>query len=302
MKKLNLLLFAIIMLQSIGNAQFETTTFTANNLENKILTYKPVQKEGVTDEKYLHGIFILDKVKETAEKSNLKFIYPDYWNITMAFISLGEPKAHVEIAFQKAINENAESICEYVDAFGDKAINRLTEQIPEVFLPFYEDCSKIEYKDDEKLDCKKYAADRNLDLELVELVNKIGNDDQKYRKMKEVDWSKQTSLDHRNLELVDSLYQVYGKYIGKSLVGKKLESAMWAVIQHSDIKTMEKYLPVLHQAIKDGDLHQTPFEMLLDRIHCIKYNYQFFGSQFGGDCELTNKEKRLAIKKKYELE
>lgn len=288
------------MLQNVSHGQHRETKFTAKNLESKILTYKPSQRDNVSDEKFSHGNFILDKIKETASKNKFQFIYPDYWNITMAFISLGEPKAHIEIAFQKAINDNAESICEYVDAFGDKAVNRLTEQIPEVFLPFYEDCSKIEYKE-EKLDCKKYAAERNLDLELVELMNKIGEDDQKYRVMKEVDWSKQTLLDKRNLELVDSLYQQYGKYIGKDMVGKKLEVAMWAVIQHSNIEAMEKYLPIIHQAVKEGNINQTPFEMLLDRIHCTKYNYQFFGSQHGGDCKLTDKEKRLAIKKKYKL-
>ena len=300
MKKLNFLFLAIVMLQNFSHAQLEATNFTTKNLESKILTYQPSQREGVTDEKFSHGKFILDKIKDNAKKNNLQFIYPDYWNITMAFISLGEPKVHIEIAFQKAIDDNAESICEYVDAFGDKAVNRLTEQIPEVFLPFYEDCSKMEYKE-EKLDCKKYAAERNLNLELVELINNIGEDDQKYRKMKEVDWSKQTTLDKLNLELVDSLYQKYGKYVGNDLVGKKLETVMWAVIQHSNIESMEKYLPIIHQAVKEGNVNQTPFEMLLDRIHCIKYNYQFFGSQFGGDCKLTDKEKRLAIKKKYEL-
>lgn len=301
MKKMNFLLFVIIMLQNITQAQLRVTNFTAENLENKILTYQPIQREGITDEKFSRGKFILDKVKESAKKNNLQFIYPDYWNITMAFISLGEPKIHIEIAFQKAIDDNEKSICEYVDAFGDKAVNRLTEHIPELFLPFYSNCSTIETKE-EKLDCKKYATENNLNLELVELLNQIGNDDQKFRKTKEVDWSKQTPLDKRNLELVDSLYQQYGSYIGKNLVGEKLESNMWAVIQHSNIESMEKYLPIIHQAVKEENIHPTPFTMLLDRIHCIKYNYQFFGSQFGGDCKLAEEEKRLAIKKKYELE
>ena len=72
-------------------------------------------------------------------------------------------------------------------------------------------------------------------------------------------------------------------------------------LQHSSIEKMEEYLPIIHKAVLTKNLHQTPFEMLLDRIHCIKYNYQFFGSQFGGDCKVTDKEKRLAIKEKYEL-
>ena len=184
-------------------------------------------------------------------EDNYEFNYSDYWNITMAFISLGEPKEHIEIGFQKAIKGNPESICQYVDAFGDPAIIKFTNHIPELFLPFYENCSKIEQKE-EKSDFKEYAAKNKLDLELVELMDRVGEDDQKYRMMKEVDWSKQTPLDRRNLEIVDSLYQKYGKYIGKDLVGEKFEAVMWAVIQHSKIESMEKYLPIIHQAVKEG--------------------------------------------------
>lgn len=219
----------------------------------------------------------------------------------MAFIKLGEPKEHVAIAFQKAINLSEESICEYLAAFGPKSVESLTNAIPETFLPFYKNCASSQPVK-KTLDCQKYAAENGLDEALVTLINEISENDQKYRNDTPVDWSKQTPLDKKNMALIDDLYKKYGKYIGKELVGKELEWVMWLVIQHSNIEKMEAYLPVIHKAVQTGDLAQTPLKMLLDRIYCARENYQFFGSQFGGNCEVADEEKRLAISKKYGIE
>ena len=74
---------------------------------------------------------------------------------------------------------------------------------------------------------------------------------------------------------------------------------MWAVIQHSNIETMEKYLPIMHEAIKKGNLSEGTIKLTIDRIYCAKYNYQPFGSQFGGDCKSSSKEVREKVKAKY---
>ena len=303
MKKLNLIIHLIILLNTIGIGQLSGVDFTEKNLEHKILTYQPTQREGVSDKDFSFGSFVLEQVKASVAKDTLRFNNADYWNVSVAFLNLGEPKEHIAMAFQRAIDGYEEGICGYFEAFGEKGdtiAKQLEELIPEVFIPFYSNCGKSK-KGKDILDCKKYANVNDLDYELVKLIHKIGENDQKYRVKSPVDWSKQTPLDEDNMRLIDELHKKYGRYIGKDLVGKQLESVMWAVVQHSSIEKMEAYLPVLHQAVKSRNLHQTPFEMLLDRIHCIKYNYQFFGSQFGGDCELTDRKKRLAIKEKYGL-
>lgn len=300
MKKIILLAVAILGLQSFSFSQRRKVVFTESNFDNKILTYKPIQREGVSNESFSKGTFILESAVNQLKEKGLEYTYADYWNFTAAFMHLKEPKAYTSIPFQKAINQNSDAICEYIEAFGEKAVKNLSEAIPETFLPFYKNCGKSKRGED-IFDAKKYAEENNLDYDLVKLIHRISKDDQLHRKHTPVDWSKQTPLDEKNMKLIDSLYKKYGRYIGKDLVGQQLESTMWAVIQHSSIEKMEEYLPIIHKAVLSNNLHQTPFEMLLDRIHCIKYNYQFFGSQFGGDCKLTDKKKRLATKEKYGL-
>ncbi|MFK7773801.1 MAG: hypothetical protein AB8F94_16745 [Saprospiraceae bacterium] len=302
MKKLNLLFLTIAILLALQIslfAQKKEVKFTEKNLEHKILTYQPPHREGVTKKKFDHGLFILGEVRKDIKKDNLKFCYADYWNLMTAFHSLKEPHEHIVLVFQKAIDDNPKSICEYVEAFGEKAVTRLTNSIPEVFLPFYKNCGNLTSVE-EVFDPISYAKKNELNIELVQLLHQISEDDQKYRKVRgEVDWSMQTPLDKKNMQLIDSLYNNQHTYIGKSMVGKELESTMWAVIQHSKIETMEKYLPIMHAAVKKGELSEGTIKLTIDRIYCAKYNYQPFGSQLGGTCELSSKEEREKVNKKY---
>ena len=304
MKKLNLLLFVILLLLALQTsllAQSKEVKFTAKNLEQKILTYHPPQRKSVDKKDFDHGLFILDEVRKDIQKDNLRFCYADYWNLMTSFHYLKEPQEHIELVFQKAIDDNSKSICEYVEAFGEKAVTRLSKSIPEVFLPFYKTCEN-ELSVKKIFDPIKYATKNKLDLELVQLMHQMSEDDQKYRKVRgEVDWSKQTPLDKKNMHLIDSLYNNKHTYIGKSMVGNELESTMWAVIQHSKIETMEKYLPIMHAAVKKGELSEGTIKLTIDRIYCNKYNYQPFGSQLGGDCELCSKEMREKVRKKYDF-
>ena len=299
MKKITIIL--IITLYAITSifAQKESPVFTFDNFEFEFLTYQPKPRPATVSQKdYDWGLFVLGEARKDVEADGMNYSYSDFWNITMAFMRLGEPKASVEVAFQKAIAEHPQSICEYIESFGEKSVQSLTAAIPEVFLPFYENCGK-EKVAVEKFDAPKYAAENNLDLALIEQIYKISETDQQYRSETPVDWSKQTPLDEANLATIEKLYQQYGTYLGESLVGEKLKEVMWLVIQHSNIETMEMYLPIIHQAVKKGELPQVPLKMLLDRIHCHRYNYQAFGSQYGSGCPLATKEKQAEIRKEY---
>jgi hypothetical protein len=304
MKKLNLLFFVMVLLLALQTslfAQKEEVKFTQKNLEQKILTYQPPHRKDISKKDFDHGVFILNEVRKDIKKDNLKFCYADYWNLMTSFHYLEEPQEHIELVFQKAIDDNPKSICEYVESFGEKAVTRLTNSIPEVFLPFYKTCEQ-ELSVEEIFDPIKYAKENKLDLALVQLLHQISEDDHKYRKVRgEVDWSKQTPLNEKNMQLIDSLYNNKHTYIGKSMVGKKLEYVMWAAIQHSNIKTMEKYLPIMHAAVIKGELSKGTIKLTIDRIYCAKYNYQPFGSQLGGECELSSKEVRQKVKVEYDF-
>ena len=289
------ILLALVVLPSCNvHSQSTSRLFTFQNFEKKILAYEPVQQVDVTDKKFQKGKFYLSETRSATENDPKNLNVADYWNITMAFLSLQEPKAHIEIAFQKAVEADPEAICSYITHLG-KA--RLDEHIPEVFIPFYQSCS--EHTTGKKEDQAGTASDPNLDAQLLSLMNRVNHHDQQYRG-KQKNMEQQKTLDLQNQAVIDSMYQVYHTYIGRSLVGEQLEYTMWAVIQHSDLDMMERYLPVVVEAVREGELsNPAPLKMLIDRVYWLKYGYQIFGSQQGVD--LADDGEVESVHKKYGL-
>ena len=67
---------------------------------------------------------------------------------------------------------------------------------------------------------------------------------------------RQDSIDYKNLQKVEKILAAYG-YPGKSQVGVKHQSTVFLVIQHSDLETQEKYLPLLTKAANMGEIKQS---------------------------------------------
>jgi hypothetical protein len=57
----------------------------------------------------------------------------------------------------------------------------------------------------------------------------------------------------------------------------------------------------MHAAVIKGELSKGTIKLTIDRIYCAKYNYQPFGSQLGGECELSSKEVRQKVKVEYDF-
>ncbi len=297
------ILFAIILIQS-ANAQEKS--FTNENLEETVVDYYPPMPVGFDEKKYNKGKYILENTYSAIKSSDKGFVYADYWNIAVGFSYMGVKDEYVELAFKKAVESSLESVCAIVKSFyGDKPLEKhaFYKSMPETYSEFYKKCGSLKPSKKENTDLAKYAKENSFDLELVKTVAEISEKDQRHRKGKgnyyddPVRLKKQNKLDKENQETIEKLYAKYGKYIGKSLVGKKYESAMWAVIQHSNLAMMEKFLPVVHQAVKDGDLHVTPLKMLIDRIYAAKYKHQIFGSQ--GGVEIADRQTIQKVKKEF---
>ncbi|MDD5530593.1 MAG: sugar-binding protein [bacterium] len=159
---------------------------------------------------------------------------------------------------------------------------------------------------------EKYEA--NFNKELVKELKDISEKDQRYRKqleevsekygwqskeLKEL-WEKQAEFDSSNLVRVETIIKKYG-YPGKSLVGGMLSSAAFLVIQHSDLKTQEKYLPLLQEAADKGEFSWGSLALLIDRIHTGKGEKQIYGSQIrqtGGKHELFPIEDESNVNKR----
>lgn len=79
-------------------------------------------------------------------------------------------------------------------------------------------------------------------------------------------------------KFVLDLINTYG-WIGPEKVGIKGNSALFLVIQHADLKTQEKCLPILKEAVHDHKASAQELALLEDRILVTKGKKQIYGSQ-----------------------
>lgn len=295
MKKTYFIILSFLVFY-ICRAQSNEIKLTTENFEKDFLNYQPVQKSNVSEKNFEWAQFVISETKKSIKEKNGNYNAAHYWNIISAFDILQENIETLKLVFIKLANSKGG--CEYITSYKDRV--KFDDKITELYNQYDKSC-KSEQKDDKELNIDKYIADNKLNNELVKLINIININDQKFRDSDEQLYkAKQPELDRGNQKLIDSLYLQYNKYIGKSLVGEKFEHVMWIVVQHSNLEMMEKYLPIIQNAVQDKELNKTPFKMLLDRIYTQKYGYQIFGSQIG--IKNADENIRNEIIKKYGIE
>ncbi len=142
----------------------------------------------------------------------------------------------------------------------------------------------------------KAKAEVNYNQPLVHQLDSIYVDDQKYRQMiggieKKFGWespemkdlwkiiSKKDSID---LIQVTKILDQYG-WLGPDVIGGQGNVTLFLVIQHSDQKTQEKYLPMMRSAVKNGKAQGSNLALLEDRIALAQGKKQIYGSQIHKD-------------------
>jgi hypothetical protein len=90
--------------------------------------------------------------------------------------------------------------------------------------------------------------------------------------------------DSANLVIVTSIIDKYG-WLGPDVLGDEGSSTLFLVIQHSDLKTQEKYLPLMKEAVKKGDAVPAELALLIDRVEMRNGRPQIYGSQLIRDNE-----------------
>jgi len=99
--------------------------------------------------------------------------------------------------------------------------------------------------------------------------------------------------DSINLIKVIEILDKYG-WVGADKVGGQANQTLFLVIQHSDLKTQQKYLPMMREAVKKGNANGSALALLEDRVALGEGKRQIYGSQIGFDNE-TNKEYVLPL-------
>ena len=128
------------------------------------------------------------------------------------------------------------------------------------------------------------------------LLDSIHVEDQKYRQKIETiadkfgweskemskNWKLISETDSSNLIVVNQILNEYG-WLSADQIGEKANSTLFLVIQHSDQETQEKYLPMMRNAVKEGNASASSLALLEDRIALGNGELQIYGSQVGKD-------------------
>jgi hypothetical protein len=143
-----------------------------------------------------------------------------------------------------------------------------------------------------KMKKTKYEIEKHFDKKLVKILDKIYFDDQhtrsqirskeeKYgRDSKEMKAFWQTILkkDSINLIKVSNILDTQG-WPSKKKIGKRGTSTLFLVIQHSNLKTQQKYLPMITKAMNLNDLPKRQYAMFYDRLLLGQGKRQIYGTQ-----------------------
>ncbi len=146
-----------------------------------------------------------------------------------------------------------------------------------------------------------------LNHNLIRLLKDINKKDQKYRKKlsvigKKYGWKskrvnelsvKMKKQDNINLKKIKKILDTKG-WLGTSIIGAEGSSTLFLVIQHSDLKTQMKYLPMLESAVLNGQASPQDLALMQDRVNLGNGKKQNYGSQLTLDSK-TGKFKVLPL-------
>lgn len=121
-----------------------------------------------------------------------------------------------------------------------------------------------------------YDEDQGTRVQMGEIQEKYGWDSPQMDSL----WKIAGLKDSLNLLEITRILDTRG-WLGASVVGKKGNSTLFLVIQHSDQKTQEKYLPMMRNAVAKGNAMASSLALLEDRVALGQGKKQVYGSQIG---------------------
>jgi len=146
----------------------------------------------------------------------------------------------------------------------------------------------------EKIKVNKNKAEKELDKNLITILDSVYYKDQHYRKklretekkygkdseeLKEL-WDEIKKNDSENVVIVTQIIDEKG-WLGKEIIGKNGTMTLFLVIQHSNIDIQLKYLPIMKDAVNKGNAPADGLALLEDRIAIRQGRKQIYGSQIG---------------------
>lgn len=138
----------------------------------------------------------------------------------------------------------------------------------------------------------------NYDKPLRDTLLAILDRDQKWRQqLKEVEknhghdseemqalWKTISYHDSINLLKISAILDEKG-WVGPDKIGGQANQALFLVIQHSNLVTQQKYLPMMREAVKNKNASGSSLALLEDRVALGEGRKQVYGSQIGRNKE-----------------
>lgn len=143
-----------------------------------------------------------------------------------------------------------------------------------------------------KLDILEANYDKPLQQELLEILRTdqlyrvhvdsvrktYGNDSPQLQEL----WKKILEIDSVNTLKVTNILDTRG-WVGRDVVGNDANMTIFLVIQHAELPVQEKYLPMMREAVKNGNAKASSLALLEDRVLLRNGKKQLYGSQVGYD-------------------
>ena len=125
-----------------------------------------------------------------------------------------------------------------------------------------------------------YQQDQKHRLELKYLKDKYGEESDQVTEQ----WKILEKADSLNLSRAEAIIENQG-WPGPKIVGQQGRSTLFLVIQHADLQTQQKYLPMIRKAVSEGKAMASDLAYLEDRIAVAQGQKQIYGTQVQQDQE-----------------
>jgi hypothetical protein len=125
-----------------------------------------------------------------------------------------------------------------------------------------------------------YQLDQNYRRQIDEIEDEYGRDSDEMK----AHWKLINETDSINLIKIKNILDDRG-WLGSDVIGNEGNSTLFLVIQHADLETQVDYLPMMRDAVKQGNASASSLALLEDRVALRQGNRQIYGSQIGRDQE-----------------
>lgn len=91
-------------------------------------------------------------------------------------------------------------------------------------------------------------------------------------------WELKRKINRENLQRITEIIDQQG-WPKKSVVKGNAASTVFLIIQHADLATQKKYLPLMKEAANNGEAEWSALALLIDRVNLREGKKQIYGSQ-----------------------